>query len=126
MGVDRDEAARRVEELRRLVRRHDHRYYILADPEISDFEYDQLYGELVELEQRYPELQSPSSPTQRVAGEPLEGLEQVEHAIPMLSTATRRMSSTHGSSGSGGSWDASRRGLPQSSRSTGRRFLSSM
>ncbi len=85
MGVDRDEAARRVEELRRLVRRHDHRYYILADPEISDFEYDQLYGELVELEQRYPELQSPSSPTQRVAGEPLEGLEQVEHAIPMLS-----------------------------------------
>ncbi len=85
MGVDQASAQRRVEELRRLVRRHDHRYYILADPEISDFEYDQLYGELVELEQRFPELQSPSSPTQRVAGEPLEGLEQVEHAIPMLS-----------------------------------------
>jgi len=84
MGADRA-GAQRVEELRRLVRRHDHRYYILADPEISDFEYDQLYAELVELEQRFPELQSPSSPTQRVAGEPLEGLEQVQHAIPMLS-----------------------------------------
>ena len=67
------------------MRRHDHRYYILADPEISDFEYDQLYAELVELEQQFPELLSPSSPTQRVAGEPLEGLEQVQHAIPMLS-----------------------------------------
>jgi DNA ligase (NAD+) len=44
MGVDRTEAARRVEELRRVVRRHDHRYYVLADPEVSDFEYDQLYG----------------------------------------------------------------------------------
>ena len=85
MGVDRAEAERRVEELRRLVRRHDHRYYILADPEVSDFEYDQLYGELVELERRFPELRSPSSPTQRVAGEPLKGLEQVQHTIPMLS-----------------------------------------
>jgi DNA ligase (NAD+) len=68
-----------------LVRRHDNRYYILADPEVSDFEYDQLYGELVELERRFPELRSPSSPTQRVAGEPLEGLEEVQHAFPMLS-----------------------------------------
>ena len=85
MGADQTGAQRRVEELRRLVRRHDHRYYILADPEISDFEYDRLYAELVELEQRFPELQSPSSPTQRVAGEPLVGLEQVRHAIPMLS-----------------------------------------
>ena len=46
MGNDQAGAQRRVEELRRLVRRHDHRYYILADPEISDFEYDQLYAEL--------------------------------------------------------------------------------
>jgi len=85
MGGDRAVAERRVEELRRLIQHHDHRYYILADPEIPDFEYDQLYGELVELEQRFPDLQSPSSPTQRVAGEPLEGLEQVQHAVPMLS-----------------------------------------
>jgi len=85
MGIDRTEAARRVEELRRVVRRHDHRYYVLADPEVSDFEYDQLYGELVELERQFPELRSTSSPTQRVAGEPLKGLEQMQHAIPMLS-----------------------------------------
>jgi DNA ligase (NAD+) len=85
MGANQTGAQRRVEELRRLVRHHDNRYYILADPEISDFEYDQLYAELVELERLFPELQSPSSPTQRVAGEPLEGLEQVQHEIPMLS-----------------------------------------
>jgi DNA ligase (NAD+) len=82
---ERDRCARRAEELRRLIRYHDHRYYILAAPEISDFEYDQLFAELRELEDRRPELASPSSPTQRVGGEPLEGLNQVEHAVPMLS-----------------------------------------
>jgi len=82
---ERDRCARRAEELRRLIRYHDHRYYILAAPEISDFEYDQLFAELRELEDHRPELASPSSPTQRVGGEPLEGLDQVEHAVPMLS-----------------------------------------
>ena len=76
---------RRVDELRELVRYHDRRYYILAEPEISDFEYDQLFSELKELEARFPDLQSPTSPTQRVAGEPLPSLNQVEHAVPMLS-----------------------------------------
>ena len=85
MANERDRCARRAEELRRLIRYHDHRYYILAAPEISDFEYDQLFAELRELEDRRPELASPSSPTQRVGGEPLEGLDQVEHAVPMLS-----------------------------------------
>lgn len=86
MGVkDLKAAARRVEALRELVRRHDHRYYVLADPEISDYEYDQLYSELKELEGEFPDLQTPASPTQRVAGEPLPGLDQVEHAVPMLS-----------------------------------------
>ena len=86
MGVkDLKEAARRVDELRELVRRHDHRYYVLADPEISDYEYDQLFSELKELEGEFPDLQNPASPTQRVAGEPLPGLDQVEHAVPMLS-----------------------------------------
>ena len=86
MGVkDLKEAARRVDELRELVRRHDHRYYVLADPEISDYEYDQLFSELKELEEEFPDLQTPASPTQRVAGEPLPGLDQVEHAVPMLS-----------------------------------------
>ena len=76
---------RRVEELRLLIRHHDRRYYVLADPESSDFEYDQLFAELSKLETRFPDLASASSPTQRVGGEPLEGLEQVEHAVPMLS-----------------------------------------
>ena len=84
-AADRKKAVRRVEELRELVRYHDRRYYVLADPEISDYEYDQLFVELKEIEGRFPDLQSPTSPTQRVGDEPLPGLEQVEHAIPMLS-----------------------------------------
>jgi DNA ligase (NAD+) len=76
---------RRAEELRRLLRRHDHLYYVLANPEISDFEYDQLFSELKELEADHPELMTPNSPTQRVGGRPLDGLVQVAHAHPMLS-----------------------------------------
>jgi hypothetical protein len=82
---DLEKATRRVEELRQLLRHHDRRYYVLADPEISDYEYDQLFAELKELEDLFPDLQSPTSPTQRVGGEPLSGLEQVEHSVPMLS-----------------------------------------
>ncbi len=82
---EREKAARRVEELRELVRYHDRRYYVLADPEISDYEYDHLFAELKELEGRFPELRSSTSPTQRVGEQPLDGLEQVEHAVPMLS-----------------------------------------
>lgn len=83
--LDRKAAARRIEELRQLVRHHDRRYYVLADPEITDYEYDQLFAELLSLENRFPELRSPTSPTQRVGGEPLSALQQVEHAVPMLS-----------------------------------------
>jgi DNA ligase (NAD+) len=71
--------------LMELIRQHDHRYYVLADPSISDFEYDQLFAELKDLEEKFPDLRSPNSPTRRVGGEPLEGLEQVAHAVPMLS-----------------------------------------
>lgn len=85
MAASISNARRRVRELRELLRHHDHRYYVLADPEISDFEYDELFAELVRLETEHPELQSPTSPTLRVGGQPLEGLEQVEHAVPMLS-----------------------------------------
>jgi DNA ligase (NAD+) len=81
----RKEAERRVKELRELVRYHDRRYYVFADPEISDYAYDRIFAELKELEVRFPDLQSPTSPTQRVGDEPLPGLEQVEHEIPMLS-----------------------------------------
>ena len=79
------EVRRRVEELRREIRRHDHLYYVLARPEIDDREYDRLFAELRELEGRYPELVTPDSPTQRVGGEPLEELRQVRHEVPMLS-----------------------------------------
>jgi DNA ligase (NAD+) len=82
---NRKDAARRVEELRELVRHHDRQYYVFADPEITDYEYDQLFAELQSLEDRFPDLRSPTSPTQRVGGEPLSGLQQVEHAVPMLS-----------------------------------------
>jgi len=78
-------AVARVAELRRLIRRHDRLYYGEAAPEISDFEYDGLFAELVALEDAHPELADPDSPTRRVGGEPLPGLEQVEHAHPMLS-----------------------------------------
>lgn len=85
MAVPSPRTRRRVEELRQLIRHHDYRYYVLADPEITDFEYDQLFAELKRLEAAHPELASPTSPTQRVGGEPIAGLEQVEHAVPMLS-----------------------------------------
>jgi len=75
----------RVTELRRLIRHHDRLYYGQAAPEILDFEYDQLFAELVTLEEAHPDLADPASPTRRVGGEPLKGLEQVEHAHPMLS-----------------------------------------
>jgi DNA ligase (NAD+) len=84
-GDDREKAALRVEELRELIRHHDRRYYVLADPEISDYEYDQLFAELKDLETLFPDLQSPTSPTQRIGDQPLPGLEQVGHAVPMLS-----------------------------------------
>ena len=83
--MERTQAADRIERLRKLIREHDHRYYVLAEPSISDFDYDQLFAELKDLEEKYPELQSPTSPTLRVGGAPLDGLEQVAHAVPMLS-----------------------------------------
>jgi DNA ligase (NAD+) len=76
-----DEIAR----LREEIRRHDHKYYVEASPEISDTEYDKLMARLKELEAAHPELATPDSPTQRVGGEPVEGLTPVEHRIPMLS-----------------------------------------
>jgi len=75
----------RIEFLRNELHRHDHRYYALADPEISDFEYDTLYAELKRLEEQYPNLVTPDSPTQRVGGEPLKEFKTIQHAIPMLS-----------------------------------------
>jgi len=77
--------AERVEELRREIRRHEYLYYVLARPEISDFQFDQLMAELARLEAEHPELVTPDSPTQRVGGQPLPGLEPVAHSVPMMS-----------------------------------------
>ncbi|RMG47001.1 MAG: NAD-dependent DNA ligase LigA [Acidobacteria bacterium] len=81
---------RRVEQLREEIRRHDYLYYVLDRPEISDERYDELFRELRDLEEKYPELRTPDSPTQRVAGAPLEELETVEHLAPMLSLDSDR------------------------------------
>jgi DNA ligase (NAD+) len=80
----------RAAELRRQIEHHDHRYYVLDDPEISDTEYDALLRELIELEERHPELCAADSPTQRVGGKPLEKFGQVRHLQPMLSLANAR------------------------------------
>ena len=77
--------AHRHAELVREIRAHDHRYYVLDDPLITDAEYDRLYRTLVELEAAHPELVTPESPTQRVGGKPRSDLRTVEHAAPMLS-----------------------------------------
>ena len=80
------EAAReRIEELRTQIRYHDHRYYTLAEPEVGDSQYDALLRELRALEEAHPDLITPESPTQRVAGEPAAGFAVVEHREPMLS-----------------------------------------
>jgi DNA ligase (NAD+) len=75
----------RIEELRDQIRFHEERYYVLDDPLISDAEFDQLVKQLEALEREHPELITPDSPTQRVAGRPAEGFESVAHAQPMLS-----------------------------------------
>ena len=75
----------RVAELRRVISGHDHRYYVLDDPELSDDQYDELIDELRRLEEENPELRTPDSPTQRVGGRPLDKFDQVRHREPMLS-----------------------------------------
>jgi DNA ligase (NAD+) len=80
----------RAAELRRVISHHNHRYYVLDDPEISDEEYDVLFDELRRLEEEHPELRTPDSPTQRVGARPLDKFEQVRHHEPMLSLGTAR------------------------------------
>ena len=82
--------AERAEELRKELEHHNHRYYVLDDPEISDADYDALLNELRDLEAEHPELRTPDSPTQRVGAEPLDKFEQVRHLQPMLSLANAR------------------------------------
>ncbi|HAE87452.1 TPA: DNA ligase (NAD(+)) LigA, partial [Candidatus Marinimicrobia bacterium] len=76
---------KRVEELTRELNEHNYRYYVLDNPVISDAEYDCLFRELVELEEKYPQYRRPDSPTQRVGAEPLEAFGTLVHRTPMLS-----------------------------------------
>jgi len=71
--------------LRDEIRHHDHQYYVLAEPDITDGQYDKLYKRLQQLEAEHPELDSPDSPTHRVGGAPIEGFQTVPHRSPMLS-----------------------------------------
>jgi DNA ligase (NAD+) len=78
-------AKKRVDELRRLLEDANRAYYVDADPIMPDSEYDRLMDELIALEQEHADLRDANSPSQRVGGEPMEGFETVEHAVPMMS-----------------------------------------
>lgn len=75
----------KILQLRTEIRKHDHLYYVLNAPKISDTEYDRLFSELKKLEEKYPDLITADSPTQRVSEQPVEGFKNVRHAIAMLS-----------------------------------------
>ena len=79
------DAAQRAEQLRTELRQHEHLYYVMDAPVISDAEYDRLMNELKQLETKHPELLTPDSPTQRVGGKPAEGFKKARHSRPMLS-----------------------------------------
>jgi len=79
------EVQARAQELRDEIHYHNYRYHVLDDPVISDVEFDRLMQELQQLEDEYPGLVTPDSPTQRVGAPPLEKFETVPHRIPMLS-----------------------------------------
>ncbi len=83
--MDKKDAARRIEELSGVIEQHSYRYYVLDDPVISDYDFDMLMQELKSLEEKFPELVRPDSPTQRVGGEALGKFEKVTHAVQMAS-----------------------------------------
>jgi DNA ligase (NAD+) len=84
------QAEERVRELRAAIRHHDYLYYVKDAPEISDEAYDELFRELKELESRFPHLKLPDSPTERVAGAPLDRFPPVRHVVPLLSLDSDR------------------------------------
>ncbi len=80
-----DQIEQQMEHLREQLRRHNHHYYVLDDPQIPDSEYDRLFHQLRSLEEQHPDLITADSPTQRVGAVPLSGFEEVQHKVPMLS-----------------------------------------
>ncbi|MFO7977098.1 MAG: NAD-dependent DNA ligase LigA [Bacteroidales bacterium] len=83
--MDLQTASRRIKELTREINQHDYNYYVLAQPRISDYEYDMLMKELTDLEQEFPQLADPASPTQRVGGQVTKKFPVVKHKYSMLS-----------------------------------------
>jgi len=83
--MDATKAKIRIEELRDLINEHNHKYYVLSSPEISDYDYDQMMKELETLERKYPDYHDPASPTERIGSDITKVFEQVAHAYPMLS-----------------------------------------
>ncbi|RLF58180.1 MAG: DNA ligase (NAD(+)) LigA, partial [Thermoplasmata archaeon] len=88
--MSREEAKKRIEHLRSEIRRHNYLYYVLNKPEISDAEYDRLMEELRHLEEMFPDLITPDSPTQRVGAPPAKEFKKVRHVRPMLSLDTAK------------------------------------
>src|SRR6266851_9403456 len=85
MAAAAKDVEQRIEGLRERVRYHEHLYYVLDNPEISDTEFDKLMQQLQQLEAEHPALITPDSPTQRVGGKPKEGFLKTPHSRPMLS-----------------------------------------
>ncbi len=83
--MNKKDAKKRIDKLRKEINYHNHKYYVESNPIISDYEFDKLLKELEELENKFPDLVTPDSPTQRVGGEPLDGFITVEHKTTMLS-----------------------------------------
>lgn len=83
--MDRNETKQRIDKLRSEINRHNYQYYVLSNPAISDFEYDIMMNELIELEKRYPEFHDINSPSQRVGNDINIEFDQFEHKYPMLS-----------------------------------------
>lgn len=83
--MNKEQIKKRIEELKSSINKHNYKYYILAEPVITDEQYDKLYRELLSLEMQYPEFLSSDSPTRKVGGEPLKGFKSIKHPIPMLS-----------------------------------------
>ncbi len=83
--VNKKEAKKQIEELRKQIDYHNYQYYVLNNPVISDYEYNQLLRQLQNLETEFPNLVTPESPTQRVGGQPVEGFQTITHKVAMLS-----------------------------------------
>lgn len=85
MDINLKSIKKKIDELREKIEYHNYRYYVLDDPEISDAEYDELFRKLLELENKYPQFKTPTSPTQKIGGEPLKEFKQRTHSVPMYS-----------------------------------------